>query len=424
MNIDLAMFNALGRFALVHEAHLGSLIAAAVTAPRADTTMRGEPDPANHWGYRVDSGAAIIPVRGALLTDGPFIGPLWGATSYEGLRAELRRAAAEPKVERIVLAINSPGGMVAGIDGAAAAINDAKAKKPVIAVVEGMAASAAYWLASQADEIVMTPLSEVGSIGVVSMHVDMSAALEKAGIDVSLIHSGRYKVDGNPYEPLSATTRAAIQSETDRLRLQFAQAVAAGRGEKFGSDVALATEARMFTASDAVENGMADKVDSIDSVIPNRGVRSWRAIARKGVPMSKTEGATGAEVPVIALSAHEASLEQAKAAAISEGAKEGAAAERTRIAAILDDEKAKGRESLARHFAFKTDMPADQALAALEASPVEADKQAATPLAAAMSNRAPANLGPGGERSAAVAAPKVIDTASIYGRRASAIAKR
>jgi len=421
MNIDPVMFNALGRFALVHEAHIGSLIAA-VAAPRADTTMRGEPDPSNYWGYRVDSGVAIIPMRGALITDGPFIGSMWGATSYEGLRAELRRAADDPKVERIVLAINSPGGMVAGIDGAAAAINDAKAKKPVIAVVEGMAASAAYWLASQADEIVMTPLSEVGSIGVVSMHVDMSAALERAGIDVSLIHSGRYKVDGNPYEPLSEATRADMQAETDRLRLEFARAVAAGRGEKFGADVALATEARMFAASDAVEKGMADKVGSIDSVIPNRGVLSGRAIARRGVSMSKTEGAAGAEVPVISQASHEAAVSQASASAKAEGVKEGAAAERTRIAAILDDEKAKGRESLARHFAFKTDMPADQALAALEATP--AASATSSPLSSAMSQHRQANLGPGGERSPAVAAPKMIDTASIYGRRAAAVAKR
>lgn len=417
MNIDPVMFNALGRFALVHEAHLGSLIAA-VAAPRADTTIRGDADPSNFWGYRVDSGTAIIPMRGALITDGPFIGSRWGATSYEGLRSELRRAAEDPKVERIVLAINSPGGMVAGVDGAAAAINDAKSRKPVLAVVEGMAASAAYWLASQASEIIMTPLSEVGSIGVVSMHVDISAALEKAGIDVSLIHSGRYKVDGNPYEPLSDATRADLQAETDRLRLEFARAVAAGRGDKFGSDVALATEARMFAASEAVEKGMADKVGSIDSVISNRGVLFGRAIARKGVPMSKTEGATGADIPVIALSAHEASLEQAKSTATAEGVKEGAAAERVRIGAIIDDEKANGRQSLARHLAFKTDMPADQALAVLEASPIEA-KESSSPLSTAMLQHRQANLGPGGERSPAAIAPKVIDTASIYARRAA-----
>ncbi len=325
-----AEFPLYGPLALVHRAHVGALLSA--MARRADTTMRGAPDPENWFGYNVDNGVAIIPMRGALITDGAFAGARWGFTSFEGLRSELRRAGGDPKVARVVLAVNSPGGMVAGIEGAAAAINDLKAKKPVTAMVEGMAASAAYWLASQANEIVMSSLSEVGSIGVVAMHVDMSGALEQAGLSVSLISSGRHKVDGNPYEPLSAAVVADIQADSDRLRLEFARAVAAGRGARFGSDAALATEARMFPAEEAVVAGLADRIGSLDDIVDPR----FGAAAQL-----RTQAARGS-------------------AAVSE---------RARIEAILYCDAARGNEASARKLAFSTDMSADEARAFLAGLP-------------------------------------------------------
>lgn len=264
--INPAFFHVFGSAALVHPAHVGALLAA-VASPGADTTMRGVRDPNAYAGYKVDNGAAIIPVRGTLITDGAFVGERWGVTSYEGLRAELGRAIADSKVSRIVLAVNSPGGMVAGVEGAAAAISYARTIKRVSAMVEGMAASAAYWLASQADEIVLSPLSEVGSIGVVSMHVDASKMFSDAGLSVSLIHAGAHKVDGNPYEPLSASVRKDIQSDLDRLRLAFASAVARGRQGKFSAAAAIATEAKMFHAAEAVRLGMADRVGQIDDIL-------------------------------------------------------------------------------------------------------------------------------------------------------------
>ncbi|MCW2319192.1 signal peptide peptidase SppA [Rhodoblastus acidophilus] len=419
---DPAILNALGRVALVHEAHLGALVADYMRAatPRADTTMRGERDPDQWRGYRVDNGAAIIPLRGSLITDGPFIGSIWGITSYEGFRAEMRRAAADPKVSRIVLAVNSPGGMVAGIDNAAAAIADAKAAKPVVAMVEGMAASAAYWLASQADEIVLSPLSEVGSIGVVAMHVDMSGYLEKAGVSVSLIHAGRHKVDGNPYEPLSEATRADIQADIDRLRLEFANAVGAGRGARFDAAKAMSTEARMFDAQTAVKEGLADRIGSLDSILSLSGVPRGRVLARKGVPMSDNQGATGADTPVFTQAQHEAALASAR----RDASINATAAERERVSAILDSDEARTRGSLARHFAFKTGMSAEDARAALAASAEEGNAAPASPLAAAMAAHKPASLGPGGERNAAAQPAKVIDAADIYARRAAAVGRR
>jgi len=318
----------LGRLAVIRDANLAELLALAAE-PRADTTMRGERNPDAPWGsYRVENGAAIIPVRGVLVTDGAFVGGRWGVTSYEGLRAELRRAAEDPKVSKIVLAINSPGGMVAGIDSAAAAIGAARARKPVVAMVEGMAASGGYWLAAQAHEIVVSPLSEVGSIGVIATHVDASAALAGAGLDVSLIHSGAHKVDGNPFEPLPDNVRADMQADVDRLRNAFAAAIAAGRGARLSADAALATEAQVYPAAEAVRIGLADRVGTLEDVLGSSPASrasysgsSVAAVAARAVaaapPAPKTIDTAGYYARRAAATGHPAPTDRPRLASVS-----------------------------------------------------------------------------------------------------------
>lgn len=371
-----------GRLALVHEAHASELAAAFLRAhlqPMADTTMRGERDQGLYRGYRIDDGAAIVPLRGSLITDGPFVGSAWGVTSYEGFRAEMRRAAADPKAAGIIVAINSNGGMVAGLETASQAIVDAKAKKPVVAMVEGFAASAAYWLASQADEIVLSPLSEVGSIGVVGMHVDYSGAFEKAGFKVTLIASGAHKTDANPFGPLDAATLADWQADVDRLRGEFAAAVGRGRGARFNADQALATEARMFPASDAVKMGLADRVGSIDDVVARY---SGAAKGRPHNAQRRTAMSESSNGPVFAQADLDKARAEGHAAAVAEqtAARQAAVAEavqgeRARIAAIVGGEEAKGREELAHYFAFETDMSAETVAAALKKAPAAAGAQ-------------------------------------------------
>jgi signal peptide peptidase SppA len=156
-----------------------------------------------------------------LLSRGGYDGS-FGVTSYDFLVAALKQASDDPMVDRFVLTVDSPGGQVAGVDGVLDAIRTAKAWKPVSAVVEGMGYSAAYWLASQADELVATPLSELGSIGVVTAHVDLSGMYDDAGVEVTLVHAGAKKVDGNPYEPLSSRARDDMQARVEELRGHFA----------------------------------------------------------------------------------------------------------------------------------------------------------------------------------------------------------
>ncbi len=112
----------------------------------------------------------------------------------------------------------------------AAEIFAARGRKTIIAVADTMICSCAYWLASQVDTIYATQSAEIGAIGVYAAHEDLSGMLEQAGITVTLIAHGDNKIDGNPYEKLSATARAQMQAGVDEIGGWFEAAVARGRG--------------------------------------------------------------------------------------------------------------------------------------------------------------------------------------------------
>lgn len=320
--------------------------------------------------YEVRDGVAIIPVSGVLLNRYNFMGDGSPYTSYGALTREINRAAADTSIRAIVLAVSSPGGAADGILAPSVAIRDARARKPVTALVQGMAASGGYWLASQADEIVLADdMAQVGSIGVYTMHMDISGLLEDLGINVSVIHSGRNKVDGHPFAPLPDSVRADIQQEVDDLRLMFAREVAAGR-PVLTADLALATEAKMFTAFNprtsarpAIEGKLADRMGTLAGVVGsiNRGRTPGRNMGKNGMSEISKEDLDRA------VAAARAEEQAAAKAAAEESAKQATA----RISAIQTCEEAKGREALANHIAFSTSMSADEAKGLLAASPKE-----------------------------------------------------
>lgn len=207
---------------------------------------------------------ALISVSGPLTPRGS-----WFGSSLSGIAAQVARAAGDPDVAAIILDIDSPGGTVAGTAEAAAAVADAATKKPVCACVNTLAASAAYWIASQASEIVMTPSADVGSIGAMVMHVDYGKALEDAGINVTMIRSEQSpkKNEAHPFGPLSDEAKANLQSRVNDAGADFIRAVASGRKvtqakvkDEFG-------QGRMFGARDALARGMADRIGTLDQVI-------------------------------------------------------------------------------------------------------------------------------------------------------------
>lgn len=294
--------------------------------------------------YRVtETGVAMITIVGTLVNRGAWIGANSGLVSYEGVKYQIQKAAADPAVRSILLDIQSPGGEAVGAFEAAAVVRQAAAQKKVVAVVNGMAASAAYAIASGASEIVTIETGISGSIGVVLLHVDYSRKLNAEGITPTFIFAGATKVDGNPFEPLSDAVHADLQRETNKFYDTFCATVALGRGKRLTADAARATEARTLIGQEAVDIGLADSVGSFESVLDalsRASAMSARRISPNGgLSMSDQPGAPAADTNT---GISQANHDQAVAAAREEGHAAGAQAATTRLAAALGADGIKG----------------------------------------------------------------------------------
>ncbi|KPQ04612.1 MAG: Periplasmic serine proteases (ClpP class) [Rhodobacteraceae bacterium HLUCCA12] len=247
--------------------------------------QRGDPP------YPVVDGIAVIEIAGVLIHRGGWIGQSSGQTSYEGIAAQIDAAVSDPTVRGLALEIDSFGGEVAGVFDLADRIRAIRGSKPVWAFVAEHAFSAGYALASQADRILLPRSGALGSIGVVVLHADYSQQLDQDGVRVTLIHSGRHKVDGNPYQPLPEAVRGDIQREIDVLRFLFAETVAAGRADRLSQEAALATEAASFRGADAVGAGLADEVTDLA-----RGFAAFRQLVAR-IPILSAARTRRASLP-------------------------------------------------------------------------------------------------------------------------------
>jgi signal peptide peptidase SppA len=279
----------------------GALDGAAYLPARASILAGGLAESLQQHGdtpYPVVDGIAVIEISGVLIHRGGWIGQSSGQTSYEGIAAQIEAAARNPSVRAVALEIDSFGGEVAGVFDLADQIRAMRRDKPVWAFVAEHAFSAGYALASQANRILLPRTGAVGSIGVVVMHADLSGQLDQDGVRVTLIHSGKHKVDGNPYEPLPENMRDDIQREIDVLRFLFAETVAAGRAERLNQDAALATEAATFRGVDAVSAGLADEVIDL-----TRGFARFRESLSAPSPTARLPRATHPRAKEAAMSA-------------------------------------------------------------------------------------------------------------------------
>jgi signal peptide peptidase SppA len=213
------------------------------------------------------STVAILPLRGVLVPRASMMTDISGATSLERFCAVFNAAVADENISAIVLDVDSPGGSVPGVAELAAEIREARGTKPIIGVANYNANSAAYWLIAQCDEVVVSPSGSVGSIGVFGTHTDVSGQLAQNGVDVTLISAGKYKVEGNPYEPLSDEARAAIQHRIDEAYGMFVADVAAGRGVSEDAVRVGYGQGRTLMAQDAVDAGLADRVAPFEDVV-------------------------------------------------------------------------------------------------------------------------------------------------------------
>ena len=216
---------------------------------------------------------AVIPIRGVISRRANLMSQMSGpgGTSIEKLTSQFRAALADSSVKAIVFDVDSPGGSVDGVPELAEEIYKSRGQKKTLAVANGMAASAAYWLASAAGELVVSPSGQVGSIGVFMAHEDLSKALENDGVKVTLISAGKYKVDGNDVEPLSESAREDMQSKVDAFYGMFVKSVARGRRTSQDGVRGGFGQGRMVLSSDAVKERMADRVATMDETLSRLG---------------------------------------------------------------------------------------------------------------------------------------------------------
>jgi signal peptide peptidase SppA len=385
--------------------------------------------PAGRAEYRVtDDGIAIVPVAGMLFDRGEWLGTIGGfATTYEGLAEQIRRLIKDQTIREVILDIDSPGGMAAGLfDLVGDSFARLRKAKRVTAIAQNDACSGAYAIAAACHEIYVTQLGRAGSIGVISMHQSYARQLDSSGIDTTIVYAGDHKPNGNPYQPLSHLARGEMTANVDEIQALFVRHVA--RSRSIGEDAVRALQARVLNGQAAVTAGLADGVASFDEVLAKVRARlKPRQPASASTATNPATGPTGDPMPHPELSAEAradmqaiiaAAMQQIRAendarAAGAEPKPTAAAAQpapavvapavttpvvqpaaatavpagdgRARIKAILSAEAAKKRPTLAAYLALETDMDAEQAQRVLGASPEEGATAATPhPLMAAM----------------------------------------
>lgn len=380
-----------------------------------------DPHTGQYKGYRREGHVGIVSITGELVNRGAWLGASSGLTSYEGILQQVRAAASDGEVESILLDINSPGGEAFGMSDTSRGIREAAGGKKIVAVINSVGASAAYGLATAANEIVVTESGIAGSIGVVMVHFDQSERAAKAGVKATVITNsdGADKARGHPFAPLSLDDIGFMRAKADRIMDGFVKLVMDHR-PNLTNEAIRGQRARTFIGEDAVAAGLADRVGTFDSVLKQlvgasagrttQNRRTFMSTENENAPKTET-GVPQATHDAAVKAAREEGFNAGKAAGIEEGKALGAdeakaagfAEATTRIAAILDHENAKGREQLARHLAFKTAMSPEAAVAAMAVAALDTGKpgslsQQMQTAPSTNTGQPPASAGPGIEQ--------------------------
>jgi signal peptide peptidase SppA len=235
-----------------------------VTADRSVREARRQSSVSNSGG-----GIAVLPLYGIVTQRGNMVddvsGP--GTASTQQFSNMLRAALQDETVSQILIDIDSPGGSVYGVAELADEIVNARSHKPIVAIANSLAASAAYWIGCSASEFYVTPGGEVGSIGVWQAHQDYSKAMDDAGVKTTLISAGKFKVEGNPYAPLDEEAQGFMQSRVDDYYAAFTKAVAKGRGVPISQVRDGMGQGRVLGADAALASSMVDGIATFDDVV-------------------------------------------------------------------------------------------------------------------------------------------------------------
>jgi signal peptide peptidase SppA len=235
-----------------------------------------EPDPAPPISITVER-IAVVSVIGTLVSRSGYLDAASGLQAYGDIADAIAAAMDDASVRGVILDVDSPGGEVGGLFDLVEQIEAIRSAstKPLWAVANECALSAAYAIASTADRVYVTRTGEVGSIGAVAVHVDESGADAKAGLAWTFVFAGERKVDGNAHEPLSERARATIQADVDRLYAEFCALVAANRG--LPVETVRGTNAAIYRGELAIRAGLADQLGTLDLAVAEMAAELDRA---------------------------------------------------------------------------------------------------------------------------------------------------
>jgi signal peptide peptidase SppA len=250
--------------------------------------------------------SSVVSISGPLINGDAGFMAFFGITGYNDVRSALVEAAQDPETTSIVLDIDSPGGQVAGVDDLAAFIKQVQQYKPVVAYSGGMMASAAYWLGSSAENVVVSPTSDVGSIGVLAVHTEYSKAYEQEGIKKTVIRAGEMKAVTNSIEPLSESGRKVLTESVNETYDIFWSRVADNRGfaETARQQVA---EGRVFSGNKAAQAGLADDVGSFEDALALAAALADERAGKKRT--DNLSGLVGNKAAGVVVSPHNAAQE-------------------------------------------------------------------------------------------------------------------
>ena len=404
----------------------------------------------HHYKVEVHDGVAVLPVTGPLFRYANLFTAISGATSYELLAKDFAKALSDPAITSIIFDIDSPGGEVNGCAELARMIYVARGKKPIIAYASGDIASGAYWLASACDEIVVSDTSMVGSIGVVAVY---RSGNKQNTIEVVSSQSPHKRLD-----PEKDEDRSRLQNRIDDLASVFIDAIAKHRGVDPPTVKSSYGKGDVFIGTLAVKSGLADRTGSLDQLIteyslqnePYRCSATDSLVMEQGnldedISMPKKEtvedsGNANAEStqqapmsvsyltdkhPGIVKAIQDETVASCEAgfadrlnATATEAEKLTISAvetERARIGAIVGADEAKGREELAKHLAFSTEMSAEMALATLKASPAKSTESTGSGFEQAMADMTNPDIEPDDGESEGVSADMIAKRIAQFG---------
>jgi signal peptide peptidase SppA len=282
----------------------------------------------------VRNGAALIPLHGVLAQRMNLMTNVSGGTSTELFARDVQTAAADPTVKAIILLADTPGGTVAGTQAAAAAVMAVRGMKPIATMVQGLMASAGVWIGSATDMVVLdSGTAQVGSIGVVATHVDVSQREQAMGVKTTEIVAGKFKRAASQYGPLTETGQKVIQEQVDYLYSLFVSDVASNRGVSVEQVLSNMADGRMFIGQQAIDAGLADQISSLDMLIAQLTAVPSASTARCSAPslQSSARSAMDENQPTTQTTAEWLAANPEVAASLRA---QGAESERERIAAV------------------------------------------------------------------------------------------